>query len=368
VKTLGAAFDPRANGLNAVRLGLAATVIVYHAFVLSGREIHPRPVFEALHGLPVDGFFAISGFLIVSSWVRNPQWLPFLRARALRILPGLYACLIVTAVVLAPLGLLLGGQGLPDGYVPAAVAYVLDGLDLRVGIWSIAGTPTGVPNPGVWNGSVWTLFWEALCYVSVLVAGIVGAFKWRWSIPVVFVLATAGQVLVDLGPLDGNFWTKYLSRFGLMFAAGALVWLWQDRLPVGRWWATGALAVLVGALVFLPDYRAVGAFPLAYLALYAGAVARHPRWRLRNDLSYGVYIYGCVVQQMIALAGGIRWGVAVYAVLSLIGTLPLAAASWWWVEKPALRWKKAAKPPVTVQEEAVVDAQLDPIHPVGQRA
>jgi peptidoglycan/LPS O-acetylase OafA/YrhL len=359
VKYLETAFDPRANGLNAVRLGLATTVIVYHSFVLSGLPIHQHALYQALHSIPVDGFFAISGFLIVSSWMRNPKWWPFVRARALRILPGFYVCMVVTAVILAPLGLLLGGDGLPAGYTPAAVAYVVDGLDLNVDTWSIAGTPTGVPNPGAWNGSVWTLFWEALCYVSVLVAGIVGAFRWRWSIPVVFVLALVGHVLVDLGPLEGNFWAKYLSRFGLMFAAGALVWLWQDRLPVGRRWATGALAIVVGSLIVLPEYRAVAALPLAYLAIYAGAALRAPRWRLRNDLSYGVYIYGFPVQQIIALAGGVRWGVGAYAALSVISTLPLAAASWWWIEKPALRWKRTVKP-ATVQEDVVVDSQRDP--------
>jgi peptidoglycan/LPS O-acetylase OafA/YrhL len=43
--------------------------------------------------------------------------------------------------------------------------------------------------------------------------------------------------------------------------------------------------------------------------------------------------------------------------LSLAGTLPLAAASWWWVEKPALRLKmRARQRPFTVQKFAVADA------------
>lgn len=353
--TLGAAFDPRANGLNAVRLGLASAVIVHHSFELSGRHVQWEPAREALHSIPVDGFFAISGFLIVSSWARRPHWWPYLRARALRIFPGLYACLLVTAFVLAPLGLLLGGDGLPSGYAPAAAAYVVDGLNLRFDSYGIAGTPTGVPVPGAWNGSLWTLFWEFLCYLGVLAAGLLGVLRWRWSISAVFVAATAGQVLVNAGVLDG-FWPTYGARFGLMFAAGALVWQMQDRLPVGRWWVAGAVLAVALALVVLPDYRALAAFPLAYLVLRAGAGLRAPRWRMRNDLSYGVYIYGFPVQQVLALAGGARWGLPVYMVLSLAGTLPLAAASWWWVEKPALRLKMRGRRPVTVQEAAAVDA------------
>ncbi|MCU1431052.1 MAG: acyltransferase [Actinotalea sp.] len=350
--TVGSVFDPRANGLNAVRLVLAATVIVYHSFPLAGLEIRPAPLYQALQDIPVDGFFAISGFLIVSSWVRRPQWWPFLRARMLRILPGLYACLVVTAVVVAPLGLLLGGEGLPPTYAREAGAFVLDGLDLRFTSYGIGDTPATVPYPEVWNGSLWTLFWEFLCYLGVLAAGIFGILRWRWSIPLVFALALAVQLLYDLGPLDGNFWAKNLSRFGLMFAAGALVWLWQDRLPAGRWWAVGAAGVLVAGL-FLPDYRVVAAFPLAYLVLYIGAVARDPRWRFRNDLSYGVYIYGFPVQQALALVGATRWGMPAYMVMSLLGTAPLAAASWWWVEKPSLRLKGIRRP-ATVQEAVTV--------------
>jgi peptidoglycan/LPS O-acetylase OafA/YrhL len=284
VTTLGAVFDPRANGLNAVRLGLASAVIAHHSFELSGHHVPWGPVREALHSIPVDGFFAISGFLIVSSWARGPHWWPYLRARALRIFPGLYACLLVTAAILAPLGLSLAGDGLPPGYAGAAAAYVVDGLNLRFDSYAIAGTPTGVPGLGAWNGSLWTLFWEFLCYLGVLTAGVVGALRWRWSVPAVFAAATAGQVLVDVGILDG-FWPTYGTRFGLMFAAGALVWQLQDHLPAGRWWAVGAAAVVVLALVVLPDYRPLAAFPLAYLTLRAGAGLRAPRWRMRNDLS-----------------------------------------------------------------------------------
>jgi peptidoglycan/LPS O-acetylase OafA/YrhL len=353
---LGAAFDPRANGLNAVRLVLASLVIVHHAFPLSGREVADDAVRAALRDVPVDGFFAISGFLIVSSWVRRPQWWPYLRARALRILPGLYACLLVTAVVLAPLGLLLAGSAVPTGYVRDAAEFVLDGLNLRMGSYGIGETPTAAPFPGAWNGSLWTLFWEVLCYLGVLVAGVAGALRWRWSIPVVFALATLAAVLVDVGVIERDYWTGNGTRLGLMFAAGALVWFLQDRLPVGRWWGASGVVLLVGALVALPDYRTVAALPLAYLVMYVGAVLRAPRWRLRNDLSYGVYIYGFPVQQVVALAGGARFGVPVYVVLSLLGTLPLAAASWWCVEKPALRFKGRTRRPSTVQQAVTVDA------------
>ncbi len=43
-RTLGQVFDPRANALNAWRLGLALAVIVWHSWVLTGHQA-PRSLF-----------------------------------------------------------------------------------------------------------------------------------------------------------------------------------------------------------------------------------------------------------------------------------------------------------------------------------
>src|SRR3954464_14054647 len=86
-KTLAAEFNPKLNALNAIRLLLAISVIVWHSFPLTGAAMPPKPVAQVLGEAGVDGFFAISGFLIVSSWMRHPQWWAYLKARFLRILP-----------------------------------------------------------------------------------------------------------------------------------------------------------------------------------------------------------------------------------------------------------------------------------------
>jgi peptidoglycan/LPS O-acetylase OafA/YrhL len=97
------------------------------------------------------------------------------------------------------------------------------------------------------------------------------------------------------------------------------------------------LLVLIGVL-FLPDYRLLGGLPLAYLMLWLGA--RLPvRIGSRNDISYGVYIYGCPVQQALIMWGFASLGWFGFAVLGLAATIPIAALSWWLVERPSLRLK-----------------------------
>ena len=100
-----------------------------------------------------------------------------------------------------------------------------------------------------------------------------------------------------------------------------------------------ASALLVGLGVLLtPDYRLLGGLPLACLMLWIGA--RTPsRIGSRNDISYGLYIYGFPVQQALVMWGFAAVGWLGFAVLGLLATLPIAALSWLVVERPSLRWK-----------------------------
>jgi peptidoglycan/LPS O-acetylase OafA/YrhL len=349
---LGVVFDPRHNALNALRLALALSVIVWHSFPLTGADIGLAPVRQIVSRASVDGFFAISGYLIVSSWIRDPRWLAFLRARALRILPAFWTCLIVTAAVFAPLSVMIRGAALPPGFVADSVSYVVRNAALYMVQYDIAGTPSAVPYPNAWNGALWTLFWEASCYVGVLVVGVLGLMRRRAIFPSLFVVATLGVIVTSYGPVE-NFYVVTGSRFGIMFLAGALIHRHRDRIPVSPVLLIAASAVTIGA-AWLPDYRVIAALPLAYVVICLGALGKSPRLRVRNDLSYGAYIYGFPIQQLLATAGAAAWGVPAFAAVSVAATLPLAAASWFLVERPALRLKGARTRPATVLEEAVV--------------
>jgi peptidoglycan/LPS O-acetylase OafA/YrhL len=112
----------------------------------------------------VDGFFAISGFLILMSWHRRPHVGDYLTARVLRIMPAFYVVLIVTTVVSAPLGVAIqGGSPIDLLTDPAAYAYVWKNIALWIVDPGVAGTPVDVPYAGSWNASL-----DARLGVSVL--------------------------------------------------------------------------------------------------------------------------------------------------------------------------------------------------------
>jgi len=355
--TLGAAFDPRNNALNAIRLLLALLVIVWHSFPLSGHEVPFAPLRQVFGRISVDGFFAISGYLIVASWVRTPKWWPFLRARLLRIFPAFWVSLIITAVVIAPLSVVVRGAPLDGAFWSGAARYVASNAGLWVSQYDIAGTPLDVPYPGAWNGSMWTLFWEFLCYLGVLALGLAGLFRRRLVVPVLFVLTLVGVLATSYGPV-GNFWVEHGSHFGVMFLAGTLIYQHADRIPLNRTWIIAALALLAGSAM-LPDYRLVAALPIAYLMIALGALGRHPRLQVRNDFSYGTYIFAFPLQQLLATLGVASLGVPLFCLAGIAVTLPVAAASWFWIEKPALRLKKVRRP-VTAQEIAVAEGTRRP--------
>jgi peptidoglycan/LPS O-acetylase OafA/YrhL len=351
---LGHVFNPRRNALNAWRLLLAAEVIVCHSWGMTGRVPSLRPFYQLLLNAGVDGFFAISGFLITASWLSNPRLREFLGARALRILPGFYVCLLVTAFVIAPIGVAMqGGSGTRLITSGASLEFVLKNSAVALVKFDIGGTPRGIPAAGAWNGSLWSLMWEVMCYLVVAAIGVVGLANRRWISPAIFVAALLGTISLPTIALPEGTGDHqqggvaialiYLAaRAAIMFSAGAFLYQWRDVIPA-RWSLVVVSAVIVAASSVLPNYRMVAAIPLAYAVIVSGALIHSRRLRLRTDLSYGVYIYASPMQQVLAMNGLIWLTPLAFAALSAAVTLPLAALSWFLVEKPAQALKHRLK-------------------------
>jgi peptidoglycan/LPS O-acetylase OafA/YrhL len=340
---LAQVFDARNNALNVWRLVFASGVILQHSWPLTGRKLQP-PFEQLLPQVWVDGFFVISGFLITSSWLRNPRLREYFAARTLRIFPGLWICLVVVAFVIAPISVAIqGGSAAKLLLSRAPIEYVLNNSVLNVFHAGIDGTPRGVPFPGVWDGVLWTLIFELLCYIVIAVTGVAGLLNRRWPTPVVFALLLSVAALVSYPVAAVPTVLQMVARFGLVFAAGVLLHQFQDVIPA-RWSLVAVSAVIVVAAgVLMPNYRVLAAVPLAYAVVVSAALIHNKRWRLRTDLSYGVYIYAWPMQQLLVICGlGFLPPIA-FMIVAGISTLPIAALSWFLVEKRALSLKSRFK-------------------------
>jgi peptidoglycan/LPS O-acetylase OafA/YrhL len=362
---LGLAFDPRNNALNACRLALATEVILWHSFPVTGHGVSSKSVLQLLFSVGVDGFFALSGFLITASWLRNPHPREYFLARALRIFPGLIVCLVVTAFVFAPLSLAMqGGAAMKLLMSSAPIDYVLKNSTLLSALaLDVGGTPKGVPEHGVWNASLWTLMWEVLCYLAVAGIGLAGLAKRRWVAPTILALAVFGAILLPPLTYPGP-WTnlQIAVRFTIMFSAGATLYHWRDVIPA-RWSLVAVSVFIVLGSSLLPDYRAVGGPALAYAVIVSGSLIRAKRLNLRTDLSYGTYIYASPIQQLLAVGGLTSLNPWLFFVIATTATLPVAALSWFLVEQPAQalksRFKKKMAESSSAEQIGSDNADLD---------
>lgn len=332
---LSTAFDPRHNALDVIRLALAGLVALVHTMEL-GFGHQPQTGSTDLGSLAVDGFFVVSGFLVARSYLRLDDLRRFLWHRALRILPGFYVCLLLTAFVVAPaLALLQGGSAASVlGGERSALTYVTANAGLSMRQFGVDGASE------VLNGSLWTLFFEACCYLLVAGLGVVGVLRRRPWVVLALLGVLWGLVVARSAGYD-LVGSTLMLRFAFVFLLGAAAHLFADRIRVHRGLALLSAAVLVVGLVLLPDHRALAGPAFAYLVLYA--VVRLPlRHELRWDLSYGVYVWHWPIATLLVAAGGAVLPVVPFLLVGLSLTAVVAALSWNLVERPALRAKDAA--------------------------
>ena len=99
----------RQNNFGALRLLLALLVLVSHTFAGYYGNDDREPFYRLVGGqmdisaYAVNGFFAISGFLITLSWLRTPRFKTFMMKRILRIYPGFIVASLVSLLIVAPL-------------------------------------------------------------------------------------------------------------------------------------------------------------------------------------------------------------------------------------------------------------------------
>jgi peptidoglycan/LPS O-acetylase OafA/YrhL len=355
------AFDFRHNAIGFLRLAFAALVVFSHAFTLGGFGDDPVSRWSGEHedlgNIAVAGFFVLSGFLITRSAERARTVPRFLWHRFLRIFPAFWVCLVVTALVLAPVVALLEGRSLA-GYVAAAGdspwRYLVVNADLTMRQYGVAGLLSQVPYPRAFDGSLWTLRFEFGCYLAVGVLAAVGLVRRRRSVvaalTAVLYLAYAVPVALDgvvklPFPFDvvvrGN--DRLVAELIVYFFAGATAYLYRDRIRLTR--ALGIAGLLISAVALhYPIYGLV--LPIGFSAATLWLAAELPLRDVdrRFDLSYGLYIYAFPLQQLAADAGLSRLGVAVSTAVPLAGALAMAAGSWMLVERPALALKEATPP------------------------
>lgn len=355
-RPLEAALASHDNGFNLVRLACALLVVCYHGWQMNLVAPGPDPLTRMLApvtdlgALAVGVFFALSGMFVARSWMADPHPGRFAVRRIARIVPGLFACLLLSTTLAVGIGSAAGWRGMLEA---APWRFILGNTTLHGLAYAIP--PQELRLPGVLggqdlNGPLWTLYWEGRMYVMVALLGMAAALPLRqWLGGCALFLLAAAALFPEV--VGGYVWEV---RMWSLFLVGMLLQTLAPGLRIG--WAQVACAA---ALLLLNWTRnaALTASPLSWfgvallaltLALCVGS--RRPRLAghlQRHDYSYGVYIWHWPVIILLRDAWPALGPVALtLATLALV--LPLAAASWHLVEAPALaaarRWLAKRRP------------------------
>lgn len=350
--TLASVENDRRNNFDFLRFLMATLVLFYHSYpLLLGAGGHWVTGLERAAsfggGMAVDFFFVISGFLVTQSWVRTPAAVPFLRKRILRIYPAFIGVSLFCALVVGPLGAANVWDYVHHFHPVGFLAYML----LLVGPY-LPPVFLTLPFAGQVDGSFWTLRYEFECYLLVLALGLLEPTVRRVGVTLLLGIALLLTLLAALGhgaPLPDREWhlignPSHWLRLILCFLSGMAFYQFRDRIrypPLPLALALGG--VILGAAFGNWQTLALatcGTYLLFWVAFYP--IPRLSRFARHGDFSYGIYLYGYPIQQLLILYYAPHLNPLKLFCLAFLITLGLAALSWHLIEAPALRLKKGA--------------------------
>lgn len=333
----------RQNNFNLLRLVFATLVLLSHAPELidgnRSRELLTNVFHTVSFGeFAVDGFFLLSGYLIVKSWCNSPDLVRFSRSRILRIFPGFIVATILCAFVVGPLA------------SPPTV-YFSDFSFLKLAESTAQLKPPNLPMvfAGTYyasvNGAMWTISLEFACYISVLAAGLIGLTKkprlWLILTVTLLVIFTL-QRFELLSHVPGKYWFSHpLVRLGSFFFVGGTFYLFNEKFIFDRKLAWVAAAALLIGMFSWRLSELLLATAGGYLFFYF-AFAQVPYIVYFNklpDISYGVYLYGWPVQKLLLWYFPLMSPWLLF-IGSCGGAFTLGTMSWYAIEKPCLKFKR----------------------------
>ncbi len=329
-------LDPKKNNFDLFRLMAALLVIYGHASAFVPNAVNTDWVarllgFDYSGSLAVKFFFMLSGLLVTASLLNRPHVGEFVVKRAARILPGLFICLCVSVFVVGPWFTTLP---LAEYFSHGQTwKYLIDNTLLYEIQWRLPGV-FAESKYGL-NGSLWTLPLEAVCYFFLAVFYALGI--WRALrlanlvlLGVIFLSFVMPQFLPSL--FSNNQEAHLLPG---CFALGALFATNRNHISVS---AKGVFVLGLWSALLWSTGMKMGFFYLFffYACLYFGSRKLVvEKLRIPADPSYGVYIYGFVIQQCLGNLfpeKGIIFHQLVAALIAiLVGTL-----SWYLIEKPSM--------------------------------
>lgn len=337
--TLKEAVIRNNNNFDLVRLLASLSVIYGHAFYLfnnNGEQDLVRKYCGVDSGsASVYLFFFLSGMFISASYIKSNSWKKYTLMRMFRIWPALIVCIVLTVFVIGPI------------FTTINLANYFGSKQTWLFFFKNITLIKFEPHlPGVFehnhfngsvNGSLWTLPNEMRCYLMVLLIGLTGLLNRKFIPLTIFILF--GTLFYVLNAL-------LIGQIGqvVFFTAGMAAYSFKEYILVDVKIAIVLILLTILFKYFVPSIFFVAFFTsLIYSSLVFGTAKFSLKFKLSGDFSYGLYIYGFLIQQIIASLYP-----KIQSLESIIITIPIVLFisiwSWYIVELPLINYgKKLAK-------------------------
>lgn len=339
-KTVAYVLQKENNNFDLLRLLAALMVIYAHSYPLAYSEGH-KDIFLSLTKGFADGgsiavkfFFFLSGILVTHSLLKSGNIKRFVIARFFRIYPAFIFVILMGALVIAPIVSTLSW----NEYIRHEMVwdYIRHGARFHIEFVLPGVFEQNIYKNAV-NGSLWTIPFEVGAYALLLASYILaGETKKRLVLTIIF-LSIIILPIFNVG--NGLFVAKdnfAVSMLPACFALGGLWAIYQDKIEVSLKYP---LAFLIICYVASDDYlrHMMFFFFVVTLLLYLGSTAWIQKIKVKYDVSYGVYLWGFIVQQMVYFYFP-NLNLFVNQWVCMIMTLLLAIPTFVLIEKPAMNF------------------------------
>ena len=333
----------RQNNFDFLRLLFSSLVIFSHSFPLTGeKELLLRITNDQidLGSLSVNVFFIMSGYLIFNSLKYSKTVNNYIWKRCLRLFPGLLVMLLISLIIIA---VVHNGNNIflqKDFY-----SYLPNNLFLYTNQYYIAGVFENNIFPKAINGSLLTLSYEFTMYLLILLF-----FPIRNNKKVTLIILFLFWIIFCLiGNVRPNFFKNIFLiinldsarfyRLAAFFIAGSILCFFDLKKINNNLTKIGITFILITS-VYFNNYNIISNILLPILVITIGLSFSKTLSFLPNkigDISYGVYIYGFIVQQ--TLMNYFNFNPYELAFTSFVITYILSYFSWNYIEKKTLVYK-----------------------------
>lgn len=307
-------IQSRSNNFTLMRLLFALLVVYSHSYATLGID-EPEFMGRTTGSFAVQAFFILSGYLVAGSFLTtSPR--SYIARRVLRVVPALFIAYSLSMFAASYF----------DRYPQNAYHEA--------------------------NGPIWTITWEVLLYIILFFVGIMGLL----SREIVGACYLTGVILF-FAMFDLKAPHAAMVTLFLLFGGGVLIRLTETTINMRF---CGLLSIGILAALYIPVTAQVLFLLKAATPFQFGGTLRfdHLRWILsvigfpyaiiwvaryapfnlpvKNDYSYGVYLFAWPIQQIIVHFGLVSGPLQMFA-MALPLSLLCGALSWHLVERHAIR-------------------------------